>query len=101
MPKTTEIQNEKGALTGEYLIDCVACKCSHCLATKIANENGSKWAFNGDVNSPTFHPSLKVTVRPHTLEKLICHSFIKNGKMEYLSDSTHDLAGHTVELPEQ
>lgn len=28
----------------------------------------------------------------------ICHSFVRNGKIEFLSDCTHELAGKTVEL---
>jgi len=28
-----------------------------------------------------------------------CHSFVRNGHIEYLSDSTHRLAGQTVALP--
>jgi hypothetical protein len=28
----------------------------------------------------------------------ICHSFIKNGKIQYLSDCTHELKGKTVQL---
>lgn len=27
-----------------------------------------------------------------------CHSFIKDGKMQFLADSTHELSGKTVEL---
>lgn len=28
-----------------------------------------------------------------------CHSFVRNGHIEFLSDSTHALAGQTVALP--
>jgi hypothetical protein len=28
-----------------------------------------------------------------------CHSFVRNGHIEFLSDSTHALAGQTVQLP--
>lgn len=28
----------------------------------------------------------------------VCHSFVRNGKIEYLNDCTHELAGQTVEL---
>lgn len=28
-----------------------------------------------------------------------CHSFVRDGKIEFLSDSTHKLAGQTVDLP--
>lgn len=29
-----------------------------------------------------------------------CHSFVTNGRIQFLSDSTHPLAGQTVELPD-
>jgi hypothetical protein len=29
-----------------------------------------------------------------------CHSFIRNGQIQFLSDCHHELAGKTVDLPE-
>lgn len=29
-----------------------------------------------------------------------CHSFVTDGKIEFLSDSTHKLAGQTVDIPD-
>ena len=29
-----------------------------------------------------------------------CHSFVREGRIEFLSDCTHALAGQTVELPD-
>lgn len=66
------------------------------------NVSGSdRWTFNGDFDNPTFSPSLNTwwhkadgtTVRR-------CHSFIRDGRIQFLADSTHELAGQTVELPE-
>jgi hypothetical protein len=31
---------------------------------------------------------------------MVCHSFVRDGRIEFLSDSTHHLSGQTVELPE-
>lgn len=59
------------------------------------------WDFNGDFERPTFSPSMlaRCTLgpekRPH-----VCHSFVRDGRIEYLSDCTHAMAGQTVELPE-
>ena len=33
-------------------------------------------------------------------KQTICHVFIKEGKIEYLSDCTHSLAGTTIDLPD-
>jgi len=56
------------------------------------------WTFNGDINKPTFNPSLLVTYGKE--DKRRCHSFIKGGQIQFLNDCTHELAGKTVEIPE-
>ena len=63
------------------------------------------WGFNGNLDRPTFTPSVlsrweqwmgdNVPKQQH-----ICHSFVRDGRIEYLNDSTHSLAGQTVDLPE-
>jgi hypothetical protein len=61
------------------------------------------WNFNGDFNAPTLHPSVLVTMtrpRDPSVSKKICHSFIKDGFIQFLGDCTHELAGKTVKLPE-
>ena len=55
------------------------------------------WQFNGDNENPTISPSVMVTYRGDD-KNTICHSFIRNGKIEFLSDCTHDLAGKIVDM---
>lgn len=60
------------------------------------------WSWNESTERPTFAPSILV----HSHERYEappqprCHSFVRNGTIEYLSDSTHTLAGKTVLLPD-
>ncbi|TXK52393.1 anaerobic dehydrogenase [Pontibacter qinzhouensis] len=78
---------------GTYVFECPGCKCSH----KI----DSKWSYNGNPDKPTLSPSVLVRMdRPPHPEVKICHSFVKDGNIQFLSDCTHELAGQTVELPE-
>lgn len=75
------------------------------------------WSWNGDVELPTFSPSLLVggvqwdpvaypemhkpnhpDVEPG--KQITCHSFITDGQIKFLGDCTHALAGQTVDLPE-
>ncbi|MCZ4340562.1 hypothetical protein O4H52_03015 [Sphingomonadaceae bacterium G21617-S1] len=35
----------------------------------------------------------------HRAPPAVCHSFVRNGQIEFLSDCTHALAGQTVPLP--
>lgn len=52
--------------------------------------------FNGNPDCPTFEPSIMYNFVPGH----VCHSFVRDGRIQYLSDCTHPLAGQTIELPE-
>lgn len=55
------------------------------------------WTWNGSVDSPTLKPS--ILTRTHDGDKLIiCHTFVNDGMVQFLSDCTHELAGQTVPL---
>jgi hypothetical protein len=72
----------------------------------------AKWEFNGDYERPTFSPSYLVwrDPKPDVDPKhdpdgkyrsgFRCHSFIKDGKIQYLDNCTHKLANQMVELPD-
>jgi Family of unknown function (DUF6527) len=63
---------------------------------------GPHWGFNGDLDNPTLTPSVKSEyggVRVETADR-VCHSFVTNGRIQFLNDCTHALAGQTVDLPE-
>lgn len=59
------------------------------------------WSFNGDMDKPTFNPSVLNTSNwgPERRE-LRCHSYVTAGRIQFLPDCTHPLAGQTVDLPE-
>jgi hypothetical protein len=82
-------------LDGGIAILCPACKYCHVL--NVERDGGSRWSWNDDLERPTFSPSLLVRRRRGGPE--ICHSFIRGGRIEYCADSTHALAGLTVDLP--
>lgn len=87
---------------GEFIFQCPGCDSLHMTWTALPNDlTGAKWQFNGDVNRPTISPSLLVRwdYGPEKT-KHVCHSFIKDGMIQFLSDCTHALAGQTVEIPE-
>lgn len=56
------------------------------------------WQWNGDVDKPTFSPSLLLDYSSKGT-KNVCHVFIKEGKIQFLSDCTHALKNQTVPLP--
>lgn len=77
-----------------YLHWCPGCDGIHMIYSKAPHPNGSKWTFDGNVDRPTFSPSVNVG-----LTNGRCHYFVRDGKIEFCGDSTHALAGKTVDLP--
>ena len=104
---------------GHFIFKCPGCNDFHDI--------GPGWQFNGDLDKPTFAPSILVRCGcyhpehnkyndscwcTHNAERIArndppspykcyqCHSFIRDGKIEFLNDCSHDLAGQTVDLPE-
>lgn len=88
----------KSNIKDHYLINCPGCKSTHIL--------DKRWTFNGDFDHPTFSPSLNCSWGPmpegHPKASQIerCHSFITNGRIQFLGDCTHFLVNQTVDLPE-
>lgn len=77
-----------------YTLWCPGCKEVHCVYTNYAGH--PQWTFDGNLDHPTFSPSLLVYEVPGYSPR--CHSFIKAGVMEFLADSTHPLANQKVPL---
>lgn len=76
---------------GRVMHWCPGCEQAHMIYTQEPNHLGAKWSFDGNVESPTFSPSINIIGR--------CHYFIRAGLIEFCSDSKHALAGQTVALP--
>lgn len=60
------------------------------------------WTWNGDLERPTFTPSVLVRYEvspPNQHLSTVCHSFVTDGRIQFLGDCTHALAGQTVDLP--
>lgn len=75
---------------------CPGCKYHHAPRIK----GPGSWIFNWDFDKPTLSPSILVTTGPLAGINKTCHSFIKNGMIEFLDDCFHELKGTTVELPD-
>lgn len=98
---------------------CQGCKDWHMIRTKGA----TAWGWNGHVDRPTFTPSVLVTTghyvngrspgncycdfaerHPEAAKGCRwkcqrCHTFITDGRVQFLGDCTHELAGQTLDLP--
>lgn len=93
MPRIEDINDSKGNFYRRSFM-CPGCNDTH--------EVDGKWTFNGDYEKPTLRASIKVrgVVDPACdPTPTICHSYVTDGKIEFLGDCTHELVGQTVELP--
>jgi hypothetical protein len=87
---------------------CPGCGMSHHLPNQntAAGIVAPRWTFNGNFDRPTLTPSIlsRGAIPPGDDEgwddKAICHSFVTDGRIQFLGDCTHALAGQTVDLPE-
>lgn len=83
----------------EFIFICPGCNCLHSANTDP--KHTPVWSFNGDFEKPTFSPSINYPDgRDGKGNKTVCHFFIKSGMIEFCPDSTHELAGQIVELPD-
>lgn len=84
-----------------YWFDCPGCKKAHCIYFHAGTTSHPVWSWNRSFDKPTVSPS--VLVRWHEgkeRKQCVCHSFISDGNIQFLSDCTHELAGKTVPIPE-
>lgn len=63
-------------------------------------KSGASWTWNGSIDRPTFTPSISVKIEytDATRSNITCHSFVTDGKIQFLSDCTHLLAGQVAEI---
>ena len=104
MKKVTPKVDEAGIIIG-YVFHCPGCEHGHIFYTKSwATENGPtpKWDFNGDLEKPTFSPSLlNVCEKHHDPKQRRCHLCVTDGAIVFCNDCTHDYASLTVVLPDR
>ncbi len=100
MSKVHPIQMSHKDVIAGYLFHCPGCGEDHMFTTNIEARPQGVWSFNGDLDKPTFSPSLLVNGSKYKEDLVRCHSFVTDGEIQFLSDCDHGLAGRTVELPE-
>jgi hypothetical protein len=99
---------------------CPGCDGAHMI--RHGDGPGPRWAWSGNAEKPTFSPSILVRGTEITpkgradldawraagcprpapeLETVptVCHSFVTDGRIQFLNDCTHSLAGQTIDLP--
>lgn len=76
--------------------------CDHPHSINVKTDTRPRWVWNGDMVEPTFSPSILVTTRwsqnEPDMKDDVCHSFVRDGMIEFLGDCTHKLKGQTVPI---
>jgi hypothetical protein len=89
--------------------------CPACGEMHIIFDDG--WTFNGDIEHPTFQPSVRITGTQKIIvdgkwtgewatgpggepKPYCCHYILALGILRYCGDCTHGYAGQNVQLPE-
>lgn len=78
---------------------CPACGSHHAIAVQPGPQPGPVWEWNGSLETPTCSPSVRHRWPGADGREFQCHYFIKEGRLHYCTDSTHELAGKTLEIP--
>jgi hypothetical protein len=93
---------------GGYAHWCPACQEMHRFAVEKAQPNGARWKFDGNAEKPTFTPSMNIRTGkyadPNFVDEdglsSVCHYVLTAGVLNFCGDSTHELRGQSVPLPE-
>lgn len=78
-----------------YVFHCPGCGYSHPFEINAPGGNG--WTWNGSMDKPTFSPSLLVA---GDYPENRCHSYVREGQIQFLNDCHHALKGQTVDIPD-
>lgn len=86
---------------GRLMFWCPGCDGAHAVGVG----DGPRWGYNENPHAPTFTPSVLVRYDGADAGKdgappAVCHSFVTDGRIQFLGDCTHELAGQTVDLPD-
>ncbi len=86
MSKLSELED------GSFVFQCPGCEQWHRV--------NHQWEVSSDLEKPTIKPSVFVNAGKSNRSAPVCHSFVTDGMIEFLTDSDHKLSGKTVALPE-
>jgi hypothetical protein len=93
MKNVVHEQPAEGGIGRYVFFFCPGCGNAHMVCFGVPGR--PNWtSYNDDPVKPTIRAS--VLCRS---EDRVCHSFVTNGRIEFLGDCTHKLAGQTVDLP--
>lgn len=91
--KLRRITQKDGYTAQGWVHWCPGCEHIHAFAVETPFGNGAHWSFDGNMDRPTFTPSMNIGPS-------FCHYFLRDGRIQFLDDCRHNLRGQTLELPD-
>lgn len=97
--------NDHGVTYSALMFVCPGCAAGgpegyaglHMLPVNSPDIGKPSWDFDGNLDAPTLSPSI-LTHGSETIPT--CHSFLVAGVFQFLTDSTHSLAGQHIPIPD-
>lgn len=74
---------------------CPGCQCHH----GVPFEGSTGWAWNNSFVKPTISPSILIDYGGRPDRPKRCHLFVREGRVQFLSDCDHSYANRTIDLP--
>lgn len=97
--KTTELDGPGGNIVGGAVwVWCPGCDSAHRFTVESVSAERISWEWDGDLEHPSFEPSYLTWWTRTTGENFRCHSYLRDGVWDFLSDCTHELAGQKVPM---
>jgi hypothetical protein len=94
--ETTEATHVELHMPGPF-----SCRMIPVMPWNKTREGTGCWSWNGDTEKPTLKPSILTKGgSPRDNDVYCCHTFVTDGKVQFLPDSTHEFSGQTVDLLE-
>lgn len=70
------------------------------VQTSGTRQGTPNWTWNGSTEKPTLKPSVLTRWEGGDGKIMVCHSWITDGQVQFLSDTTHKYSGQTLDLLE-
>lgn len=95
-----QVEGNKESVPSDFHLAfwCPGCKCLHSyyVLPERNPETNAGWNFNGDMEKPSFTPSLLYSGKTYPGRQ--CHLYVTEGKIHYCGDCDHELSGKVVDM---
>jgi len=81
-----------------YAFLCPGCGSRHFLPTNVNDAEGRRWAFNKDMEHPSFSPAFRFIMEHEDRRSDVCAGWVSRGVLDFTDDCTHVMRGKIVPM---